>query len=311
MPESYGVTETPLTQDKLLSGDHPRVELPVTIASGAGELSRGALLGRKTSDGKYAPITPGTTYEDEDIGTGTGSQTDFLDISLVNPGVKPGSFTATAKINNDPVTYETFSDNGDGTLASDNGGTGKINYAEGKVVELKFGTAPLNGEDILATYIGSLTAHTGEDIETDADGNQKEWRKFLSYTKVIERTVRIYTNEDPAKVLRDDGHGNLVGTDGRGSINYETGEIEIEFDNAPELHSTIDADYCSTDGTHICRAILARDIDATSEDVNTIGYVHGVFNPEGVGWPTGTSATQKQEIARDCQERGIYFKFSL
>ncbi|MEA3312129.1 MAG: head decoration protein [candidate division WOR-3 bacterium] len=310
MPESYGVTETPLTQDKLLSGDHPRVELPVTVASGSGELSRGALLGRKTSDGKYAPITPGTTYEDEDIGTGTGSQTDFLDISLANPGVKPGSFTATAKINNDPVTYETFSDNGDGTLASDNGGTGKINYAEGKVVELKFGTAPLNEEDILATYVGELTAHT-EDIETNSGSGETDWYKTLANTKVVEKTLRIYTNEGTPKVLHDDGHGHLVGADGSGSINYETGECDIHFAVSPTAGSTIKADYCSTDGTHICRAILGRDIDATSEDVNTITYVHGVFNPDGVGWPTGTSAIQKQEIARDCQERGIYFKFSL
>ncbi|TKJ41326.1 hypothetical protein CEE36_08400 [candidate division TA06 bacterium B3_TA06] len=310
MPESYGVTETPLSQDKLLSGDHPRVELPVTIASGCGELSRGTLLGRRLSNGKYAPITPGTTYEDQDIGDGTGSQYTFSG-TLPNPGVKPGSLVIRALISD--TEYETFTDQGDGTLKSDatpTPGAGTIKYASGEY-SVTFKTAPKSEKDILATYIGSLTAHTGEDIETDADGSQKEWRKFLSYTKVIERTVRIYTNEDPAKVLRDDGHGNLVGTDGRGSINYETGEIEIEFDDAPELHSTIDADYCSTDGTHICRAILARDIDATSEDVNTITYVHGVFNPEGVVWPTGTSDTQKQEIARDCQERGIYFKFSL
>lgn len=310
MPESYGITETPLSQDKLLSGDHPRVELPVTIASGCGELSRGTLLGRRLSDGKYAPITPGTTYTGEIIGAGNGSQTDFLNIPLAHPGVKPGSFTATAKVNDDPVTYETFTDNGDGTLTSDKGGTGKINYAEGKVVELKFNTAPVSGENILATYIGSLTAHT-DDIETNASGTDTDWYKTLANTKVIEKTLRIYTNEGTPKVLHDDGHGHLVGADGSGSINYETGECDIHFAVAPGNGSTIKADYCSTDGTHICRAILARDIDATSEDVNTITYVHGVFNPEGVVWPTGTSATQKQEIARDCQERGIYFKFSL
>lgn len=38
--------------DKLIAGDYPRVTATVTIASGA-NLTRGALLGRITSGGKY------------------------------------------------------------------------------------------------------------------------------------------------------------------------------------------------------------------------------------------------------------------
>lgn len=310
MPESYGITETPLSQDKLLSGDHPRVELPVTVASGAGSLSRGALLGRKISDGKYAPITPGTTYEDEDRGDGNGTLKNFSG-TLLHPGVKPESITITAQIGEDPDVYETFRYIGNGKMESDGStaGTGTFDPATG-AYDVTFNTAPLTGKDILATYVGALTKHVDEPLGT-GDDSTTAFRGRLANTKVIKGTVHIKTDDASPKSLYDDANGNLVGDDGNGTINYDTGEYEIEFTAAPANGKTVAADYCSTDGCDICRAILARDIDATSEDVNTITYVHGVFNPDGVVWPTGTSQTQKDEIARDCQDRGIYFKFSL
>lgn len=308
MSESYGVTETPLTQDKLLSGDHPRVELPVTIASGAGELSRGALLGRKTSDGKYAPISPGTSYEEEDRGTGDDSTQNFSG-TLLHPGVKPESIKIYAVVVGGAT--ETFTYIGNGKMESDAStpGTGTFDPATG-AYDITFNTAPKLDEKVYADYVGALTKHVDEALGT-GDDSTTAFRGRLANTKVIKGTVHIKTNDTSPKSLYDDANGNLVGDDGNGTINYDTGEYEIEFTAAPANGKTVAADYCSTDGCDICRAILARDIDATSEDVNTITYVHGVFNPEGVVWPTGTSATQKQEIARDCQERGIYFKFSL
>lgn len=305
MAEDYGVSESSLTADNLRGGDHPRVEIPVTIKSGAGSLKRGALLGRRISDHKYAPITPGTTYTGEDIGTGDGSTKTFDDIALEYPGVKPGSFTATAKIGTD--TYETFTDNGDGTLTSDGGGSGIIHYASG-YVKLTFNTAPLENEDILATYIGNLSATTAEPIGTGTAGGQVEWSGYLENTKIIERSVYIYTGTNNYE-LHDDGNGNLVGDDGHGTINYETGEYEIVFDTAPADTETIKADYCHTDGCDVPRAILAKAIDATSADAKVTAYVHGEFNCDFADlWPTGLSTAQKDEIARLCMERGIFIK---
>jgi len=306
MAEDYGKTETPLTADNLLAGTHPRVEIPVTIISGAGILKRGALLGRRISDLKYAPITPGVTYADEDLGDGNASTKTFSG-TLAQPGVKPGSLVIAAVVVGGAT--ETFIDNGDGTLTSDGAtpGTGTIVYATG-AYSVTFFVEPDTGEDILATYIGDLTAHAAEAIGT-GDGSIVEWAGYLALTKVIERSLYVYTNDSSAKELHDDGNGNLVGDDGHGTINYETGEYEIVFDTAPASPKTVKADYCSTDGVDVPRAILAKAIDATSADAKVPAYVHGEFNYDFADlWPTGLSTAQKDGIARACMERAIFIK---
>jgi len=307
MAEDYGVTETPLAADNLLAGTHPRVEIPVTIISGAGSLKRGALLGRRISDLKYAPITPGVTYEDEDLGDGDASEKNFAG-TLAKPGVKPGSLVIAAVVVGGAT--ETFTDNGDGTLTSDGAtpGTGTIVYATG-AYDVTFFVAPDTGEDILAAYIGDLAAHAAEAIGTGTAGGQVEWAGYLAHTKVIERSLYIYTNDTSPKELHDDGNGNLVGDDGHGTINYETGEYEIVFDTAPAEDKTIKADYCSTDGVDVPRAILGKAIDATLADAKVIAYVHGEFNYDFADlWPTGLSTAQKTEIVHSCMERGIFIK---
>ncbi len=305
MAESYGITETNLTADNLFAGNHPPVEIPVTIKSGSGSLLRGALLGRRTSDGKYAPIDPGTAYAAEDIGDGNGTTKTFTP-TLAHPGIKPGSpdFKIYAVVVGD--TTETFSDNGDGTLTSDGGGSGTIDYASG-AVSVTFNTAPKNGVNIYSDYVGALDKVTAEAIGTGTAGGQKEWSGYLASTKVVPKSIYFYTNDTTPLTARDNGNGEIVG-DATGSINYETGEYDIIFETAPADGKTIKADYCTYDGTETARAVLARAIDATSADGKVVAYVHGEFNRAGVVWPTGTSETQKDEIARDCTERGIYIK---
>jgi len=303
MAEDYGVSEETLSADNLIAGDAKRVEDAITVKSGSGELSRGALLGRRDSDGKYAPIDPGTAYEDEDIEDGDGSTKSFSG-TLTHPGVKPGSLVIAAPISGGT---ETFTDNGDGTLTSDGGGSGTIDYASGAWAAT-FNTAPTNGEDILATYVGGLTAVTDENLGT-GDGSETEFEGFLASTKVVPRSVYIYTDDTTPLTLHDDGNGNLVGDDGRGTINYETGEYYIEFDSAPANTKTVDADYCTYDGTETARCVLIRDIDATSADVKVKGYFTGEFDKTTVfANHTGLSTTQQQEIINDCRERGIHIK---
>ena len=58
MATSYddnGVTTTTETQDNLIAGDHILAPLAITLGEDAtyGNLSRGAVLGKKTADGKY------------------------------------------------------------------------------------------------------------------------------------------------------------------------------------------------------------------------------------------------------------------
>lgn len=57
----------------------------------------------------------------------------------------------------------------------------------------------------------------------------------------------------------------------------------------------------NSDGSEVPRAILARDVDATSADVNTNAYVHGVFNKNALTGYTSAAALKLQEF-------GIYIK---
>ena len=56
MARDYGRTDVTETQDNLIGGDH--LMPPVAITLGAGDLSRGAVLARKTADGKYYQFDP-------------------------------------------------------------------------------------------------------------------------------------------------------------------------------------------------------------------------------------------------------------
>lgn len=308
MSEDYGVASSSLSADNLIAGDAKRVEEPVTIKSCSAALGRGTLMGRRNSDGKYAKIDPGTSYEDADIGDGNGSAKTFSG-TLAHPGVKPGSLVIHAVVVGDDT--ETFADNGDGTLTSNGAtpGAGTINYATG-AYSVTFFVAPKNGVNVYADYIGLLDAVSAEDIGA-GDGTEKEWEGFLAETKVVPRSVYFYTNDTTPLTLHDDGNGNLTGDDGAGTINYETGEYYVEFDTAPANTKTIKADYCTYDGTETARAILPRDFTATetASDVKVMAYMTGEFDKTTVfANHTGLSAAQQQEIINDCRERGLFIK---
>lgn len=55
------------------------------------------------------------------------------------------------------------------------------------------------------------------------------------------------------------------------------------------------------------RAVLARDTDATSSDVNTVAYVHGEFREDALDWNSAT-APQITEAKRTLQGLGIFVK---
>lgn len=61
MTENYGLSTTGInTPDNLLAG-HPPVEMPVTVASGEGVLTRGTVLGCISATGKYAAFDSGAS----------------------------------------------------------------------------------------------------------------------------------------------------------------------------------------------------------------------------------------------------------
>ena len=59
MAQDYGRTDLTETQDNLIGGDHQAP--PIGITLGSGDLERGAVLGRKTADGKYYEFNAGAS----------------------------------------------------------------------------------------------------------------------------------------------------------------------------------------------------------------------------------------------------------
>lgn len=89
------------------------------------------------------------------IGTGDASETDFtVTITLpTNHAIQPGSVEI---FDGDTIggATEVFTDDGNGVLTGDAGGTGTINYKTG-AISVSFNAAPSNGTEILAKF------HTG------------------------------------------------------------------------------------------------------------------------------------------------------
>ncbi len=86
------------------------------------------------------------TYED--IGTGDGTKKRFWG-SLANYGIEPGSVSISALVSDD--TTETFTDQGNGTLTSNKGGEGTIDYNDGDF-DVTFNLAPKDTETVSADY---------------------------------------------------------------------------------------------------------------------------------------------------------------
>lgn len=97
---------------------------------------------------------------DEDIvssiGLGDGAETDFSDV--LGP-LKPGSVSITDGT-------ETFTDDGFGTLTGSAGGSGKVDYSDGRVA-VSFNAAPALDADIAATYRPSVRGVLMRDVGVD------------------------------------------------------------------------------------------------------------------------------------------------
>jgi hypothetical protein len=64
----------------------------------------------------------------------------------------------------------------------------------------------------------------------------------------------------------------------------------------------------ATDGTQTAMAILAGDVDATVSDEPCVIVVHAEAVSEGLVWPEGITALQKEAAAAQLQAVGIYVK---
>jgi len=101
--------------------------------------------------------------------------------------------------------------------------------------------------------------HDGVDLEYSDDSIANEvigvgdavedtFEAILAETPIVPGTV-VITDESAVEAFADDGEGTLTGDQGgEGTINYDTGAVEVEFDAAPADDDDILADYDYQDG---------------------------------------------------------------
>lgn len=113
-----------------------------------------------------------TPVADENIGTGDGNEKTFAETL----DFKAGALKATCFGITVTDTVEIFTDNYDGTLTGDKGGTGTINYMTG-AISVTFNTAPENVQAILAGYswvddtVDGIADFTYSDTRVASEGN--------------------------------------------------------------------------------------------------------------------------------------------
>ena len=97
--------------------------------------------------------------------------------------------------------------------------------------------------------VGLPEGFAGEIVENEVDatgdGNAKDFTFIVKYPPVRLRTVTITVDGQPDTKLIDDGQGNLIGVGGKGTINYETGEVNVSFDTAPADGAAIKSTYAT------------------------------------------------------------------
>lgn len=135
---------------------HHPVILSGELAGSDGEYPVGLVLARNTT-GKLVQYE---SVSDEAVGTGNGTLKAFTD-TLSKAPILPGSVSVTDGT-------ETFSDDGLGRLAGDDGGSGTINYGTGALA-VTFDAAVTNEQAITADYERDPVGVLDQDVDTDTD----------------------------------------------------------------------------------------------------------------------------------------------
>jgi hypothetical protein len=178
---------------------------------------------------------------------------------------------------------ETFTDEGDGTLTGDAGGSGTVNYTTGDI-SVTFHVAPLNAVDITVDY--SHTPPTATFSDT------------LLNTPVEPGTV---VATDGVETFSDNGRGVLTGdAGGSGTINYDTGAISVTFAVAPLEDVDVEASYVTAiDG------VLDEPVD-TARNASGIYISHGSVRQDVLKVGATNSADPDATLLGRLNAKGIY-----
>lgn len=157
--------------------------------------------------------------------------------------VVPGSVTFTITVGAATVT---ITDNGVGILTG-SGVTGTLNYVTGAWT-LTCTTAPDNSTAINAAHRYYFTTPTqvtsGTSGITGATGVTK-YAGATAYGNIVPGTVTLTINfSSSGHNITDDGNGNLASANTTyGFIDYQTGQITIQFSGAPDNAAAMTATY--------------------------------------------------------------------
>jgi len=99
------------------------------------------------------------------------------------------------------------------------------------------------GKYIFRWYFTDLPSANGEIIGT-GDGSTTTFSTALSYTPIGPGTVKVhYTIGGTTYSVTDDGTGNISDDNVTGTINYDTGDVNLTFTTAPDTETNITVDY--------------------------------------------------------------------
>jgi len=172
----------------------------------------------------------------EVIGTGDGTTVAF-NFNLTKDPQVPGTIVITD-------TVETFSDNGNGTLTGDVGGSGSVNYSTG-VGSVTFNTAPTNGQSITANYnYSKYTPEAHKDTHKEGGGDAFETEDLEATVSHISDAGAYFTGTNAESVLQE------IGAILNASLGVPTGLL----------------------ATHITRVGLFATITATWDEVSGAKY---------------------------------------
>jgi len=237
-----------------------------------------------------AAIPDGTDVSGETVDQGDGSTKTFS-FTLSNVPLEPGSTVLSIT---DGV--ETFTDDGDGTLTGDAGGSGTINYVTGEV-EITFNAAPANGQDIDADYeyykdtadtiyvfttaVDSDSLGSFSKVVTIPDDTDMDYGNYYVYafdSKGNDDDVAFTIGAVISLDIDEGPVGTVVEVRGRGfdpAEDIDAGEIVITDGVTPIACYIIDEPIdVDTDGDFKCDIVIPQVSDL--DDYDTITVTPGI-----------------------------------
>ena len=150
-----------------------------------------------------------------------------------------------------------------------------------------------------------------EELVADAGGSATVFEGFLANEGIIPGSVTIKaTVGAAAKDMTDDGKGGLAGSGvGIGFIDYASGYYRLIYDTAPDISTSIDADYThDVDGKAVPVGVLPEAVDASGGDEPASYIAHGELYLTALGWPASITAAHKARAIKALAQAGIFAK---